>query len=71
MIAKLMTNTQIKGILKDVNQSGIGFEINHDKDAGTLEISHKELGRVLCGIQKGNSAQPWIVRFDEKVFEAR
>jgi hypothetical protein len=68
MIAKLMTNKQVQGILKEVSQCGVNFKVNHDKDAGTLEIDHKALGSVLRGIQKGGAKQPWIVRFNEEVF---
>ena len=44
-----------------------GYEVNHDKSAGTVEASFEGVP-VYWAIQKGDSRQPWIVSYSTEYF---
>lgn len=66
--SKLDTNETIQKLIGHVRNME-HFKTDHDADAGTLVIYCKGW-KVFQGIQKGGKRQPWIVRFNRKLFTA-
>lgn len=60
---KLATTKVLMGYAKDLKKKG--YEVIHDKDAGTLTIKDDNV-TVLRAIQKGKN-QPWIAGFKDSV----
>jgi hypothetical protein len=62
MSACLMLTKDLDDQIADLE--AVGCDIDRDDDAGTVDVRDADQ-LVLTAIQKGNSMQPWIVRFIE------
>lgn len=61
-IARLALTEDVMRHAKTLESAGC--DVNHDKDAGTLEVRDGDVV-VFSAIQKGDKHQPWIVLFRE------